>query len=195
VFSLCTMLSNRQMLAIDIFLNSVLSLGCMRAVHMFSCLAYIGNIDLCVWHWLWPVASLKFSHSDLPWQGGLHGKTFPWYVCAEPVYRDGRLFFTTVSLFFKEVSIMLTAGWSLFVPVFVSASPFSLPSILMCLGISWKCTQGKLDFHVAWIRVCTEITSGFTSPSLWLFPNLIVAWHAHQFEQSKKLYCLMNWHL
>jgi len=138
------------------------------------------------------VASLKFSHSNLPWQVRLHGKAFPLYVCAEPVCRDGRLFFTIVSLLFAEVRTMLLAAWGLFVPIFASASPFSLPSILMCLGISWRCTKGKLDIHVAWIRVCAELTSGFTSLSLWLFPNLIAACYANQFEQSKKLYCLMN---
>jgi membrane protein YqaA with SNARE-associated domain len=87
---------------------------------------------------------------------------------------------------------MLTAAWGLFVPIFASASLFSLPSILMCLVISWRCTKGKLDVHVAWIRVCAELASGFTSPSLWLFPNLIAAFYANQFEQSKKRYCLMN---
>jgi len=40
--------------------------------------------------------------------------------------------------------------------------------------------------------VCAELKSGFTTPSLWLSPNLIAVWHANQFEQSKKLYCLMN---
>jgi len=47
VLPLCTMLYSRQMIAIDILLNSV---GCIRADHMFRYHAYIGNIELCVWH-------------------------------------------------------------------------------------------------------------------------------------------------
>jgi hypothetical protein len=90
---------------------------------------------------------------------------------------------------------MLSASCTLFVPVFASASPFSQPSMLMCMEIDWRCTQGKLDFYVAWIRMCTELTVGFTSLSLWLFPHLIAAWHANRCEQPKQLHCLVNWHL